>query len=256
MDFLLIGIVALLASGLTFFSGFGLGTLLLPAFALFFPLEASVAMTAVVHLLNNLFKWWLVGRNAEKAVVLRFGLPSVLAAFGGAFLLALLSGLEAFGEYALFGQTWYLHPLKWVMAVLMVFFALFEWVPHLSTLRFDSKWLPLGGIISGFFGGLSGHQGALRSAFLVRLGMTKEVFLGTGITIACLTDFTRIAVYSGQLNASALQQWPLMTCATVCAFLGAYLGNRWLHKATIGGIQKMVALLLILYAVLLLFGFI
>ena len=34
MSYLVICSVALLASGLTFFSGFGLGTLLLPAFAL------------------------------------------------------------------------------------------------------------------------------------------------------------------------------------------------------------------------------
>ncbi|MEM6640395.1 MAG: sulfite exporter TauE/SafE family protein, partial [Pseudomonadota bacterium] len=37
MDYLLVCTVALVASALTFFSGFGLGTLLVPAFALFFP---------------------------------------------------------------------------------------------------------------------------------------------------------------------------------------------------------------------------
>ena len=34
---------AFLASGLTLYSGFGLGTVLLPAFALFFPVEVAVA---------------------------------------------------------------------------------------------------------------------------------------------------------------------------------------------------------------------
>ena len=46
MDILVVCLVALLASGLTFFSGFGLGTLLLPAFALFMPLEQAVAMAS------------------------------------------------------------------------------------------------------------------------------------------------------------------------------------------------------------------
>ena len=45
---------ALLASGLTFFSGFGLGTLLLPAFAPFFPVDRAIALTAAVHFLNGL----------------------------------------------------------------------------------------------------------------------------------------------------------------------------------------------------------
>ena len=62
MSYLVICAVALLASGLTFFSGFGLGTLLLPAFALFFPIEQAVAMTAVVHFLNGLFKLGLAAR--------------------------------------------------------------------------------------------------------------------------------------------------------------------------------------------------
>ena len=84
MDYLIVCIAALVASGLTFFSGFGLGTLLLPTFVLFFPLPSAVAMTAVVHLLNNLFKLVLVGRHADKDVVVRFGAPAVVSAFVGA----------------------------------------------------------------------------------------------------------------------------------------------------------------------------
>ena len=62
MEEVLIILAALLASVLTLISGFGLGTLLLPVFALFFPLEIAVALTAVVHLLNNLFKTGLLWR--------------------------------------------------------------------------------------------------------------------------------------------------------------------------------------------------
>ena len=46
MELILIPLVALLASVLTFFSGFGLGTLLLPAFAAFFPTSLAVAAIA------------------------------------------------------------------------------------------------------------------------------------------------------------------------------------------------------------------
>lgn len=65
MDFILTGVVAFLASALTFFSGFGLGTLLLPAFALFLAAPAAVAATAIVHLLNGLFKGILVYKAAH-----------------------------------------------------------------------------------------------------------------------------------------------------------------------------------------------
>ena len=80
-------LIAFGASALTFFSGFGLGTLLLPAFAFFYPIEIAVASTAVVHFLNGLFKLLLVGRHADRRTVLRFGIPAIPAAFLGAWLL-------------------------------------------------------------------------------------------------------------------------------------------------------------------------
>jgi uncharacterized protein len=70
MTYLVVIVAAFVASGLTFFSGFGLGTLLLPAFAFFFPAEQAVALTAVVHLLNGLFKLGLVARHADLSVAL------------------------------------------------------------------------------------------------------------------------------------------------------------------------------------------
>jgi len=55
MELFSIGVSALLISGLTLFSGFGLGTVLMPVFALFFPLPLAIAATAVVHFANNIF---------------------------------------------------------------------------------------------------------------------------------------------------------------------------------------------------------
>ena len=73
--FLIVGITAFLAAGLTMYSGFGLGTLMLPVFALFFPVEVAVVATAMVHGANNVFKVSLLGRHADREVVLKFGLP-------------------------------------------------------------------------------------------------------------------------------------------------------------------------------------
>ncbi|MEJ2170449.1 MAG: hypothetical protein P8X90_33545 [Desulfobacterales bacterium] len=61
MEYVVICFAALITSGLTLFSGFGLGTLLMPVFAIFFPVEAAIALTAIVHFLDNLFKLLLVG---------------------------------------------------------------------------------------------------------------------------------------------------------------------------------------------------
>ena len=52
------------------------------------------AITAVVHFLNNLFKLVLVGRHANIRIAVRFGIPAIGAAFGGAFVLVWLTGQE------------------------------------------------------------------------------------------------------------------------------------------------------------------
>ncbi len=66
-----LGLTAFGVSLLTLFSGFGLGTLLMPVFALFFPVEVAVASTAVVHAANNLFKVGLLGRSAPRDILIR-----------------------------------------------------------------------------------------------------------------------------------------------------------------------------------------
>jgi uncharacterized protein len=249
MEYLLIPFVALVASGLTLFSGFGLGTLLSPAFALFFPVDVAIALTAVVHLLNNLFKLVLLGKHADRNTVLAFGIPSVLFAFGGALLLKSLSSLDPIASYTLGANVFSIYPVKVLIAFLMAAFALFDLLPALSRLSFDKKYLPLGGALTGFFGGLSGHQGALRSAFLVKSGLSKESFIATGVVIACMVDVTRISVYSKMLLSDAIGlNWGLVALASGFAFLGAFLGNRLLKKVTLRTVQYFVAVFLLLIA--------
>ncbi len=255
LEYILICLFALLASGLTFFSGFGLGTILLPVFALFFPLDISIALVAIVHFLNNLFKLSLIGRKANKKVVLKFGLPAILAAFAGAYLLTLLSETEALLSYSLAGNTFYITPLKLIIALLLFVFALFDIVPKLMKLNFDPKYLPLGGVLSGFFGGLSGHQGALRTAFLIRAGLTKEVFIGTGIVISVFIDISRLTVYSADiLKISSEIDYSLLVAATLSAFAGAVIGNRILKKITIETLHRAVGIMLLVFSILLAAG--
>ena len=56
MELFVICLTALLAAMAPFFLGFGLGTVLLPVFALFTPTPVAVAAAAVVHRANNLLR--------------------------------------------------------------------------------------------------------------------------------------------------------------------------------------------------------
>lgn len=257
MEFVVIALVAAFASLLTFFSGFGLGTILTPAFMLFFPLEVAIALTGIVHLLNNLFKMGLVGLKANWQVVLRFGAPAILGAIGGAMFLLRYSESEPIFSYQLFGQQLDVFAIKLIVAALMAFFALFEIIPALKRLEFSRNKLVLGGAVSGFFGGLSGHQGALRSAFLIRYGLEKEVFIATGIVIASIIDITRLGLYFTRMQSINIQEnLPILITAILSAFLGAYFGRKLLKKVTLGFVQWTVAVMILILSVLLAMGLI
>ena len=255
MTVFIIGIVAAFASLLTFFSGFGLGTILTPTLFLFFPVEVAIAISGIVHLLNNLFKIVLVKENINWAIAIKFGVPSIIGAFIGAQVLMRIPETTVLYAYQLGNKLCQVTPLKLIMAVLMLFFALFELVPYLKSRQFNRDKLTVGGLISGFFGGLTGNQGALRSAFLLRSGLSKEGFIATGIAVACAVDVTRLSVYSSRFVQLDLQKnGLLLIVATLSAFLGAYLGSKALKKITLGFVQLAVTVMIVVLSVLLGFG--
>jgi uncharacterized membrane protein YfcA len=255
MEYLIICFAALIGSGLTLFSGFGLGTILVPVFGLFFPIEIAIMLTAIVHFLNNLFKLFLLGKNANRNVVLRFGIPAIAFAFLGAYLLSLLTEMHTVFDYQIGNHTFEIMPIKLIIGIVLLFFSLFEVIPSLSKLQFDQKYLPLGGILSGFFGGLSGNQGALRAAFLIRANLSPQSYIATGVVIACLIDICRLFIYSKIIIIHYNQfDYILLILATLSAFIGAYFGNKLLKKVTIKNLQTIVATMLILFALLLILG--
>lgn len=257
MEIIIISIVAFLTAILTFFSGFGLGTLLTPVFMLFFPVDISIGLCGIVHFANNLFKFILVGKHANKEVLLKFGIPAIIAAFVGSWLLLQISNLAPLFTYYLFGEKLDVLPVKFIIAILLVIFALLDLIPFLSILNFGKDKLPLGGILSGFFGGLSGHQGALRSAFLIKAGLSKESFIATGIVVSMFIDFTRLSVYASKITSYTLfENKILLISATLCAITGAYLGNQLLKKVTLKFIQVFVSVLLLFVAIALGMGII
>lgn len=245
MDLILISLAAFTASTLTLFSGFGLGTLLMPVVAIFFPVDIAIAMTAMVHLANNLFKVVLLGKHVSREILLSFGLPAVVSAFAGALVLDGLAGMSPLLQYSLFDRQIEIFPVKLIIGLLILGFVCLEFSSWFSAIALDKKYLPFGGVISGFFGGLSGHQGAFRSMFLLKAGLDKNTFVATGVMVAVMVDFSRMMIYGWNI-AGRYQgvNWTLVAAATVSAFTGAYFGKKLLHKLTLKSVQVVVSFLL------------
>jgi uncharacterized protein len=248
MAYLIVPLVALVGSLLSFMSGFGLGTLLLPAFMLFFPVEIAVLATAVVHMVNNLFKLGLVGKFANYRMIVRFGITSIIGAALGAWCMQMLP-TQVLCSYNWLGHQWDIVGNKLVFSAIILFFAFYELRDEGNKRNIAAAWLPVGGLISGFFGGLSGHQGALRSAFLMRTDLNKEEFMGTRVVLACLVDVTRISIYAGMLSStSGSVNYYLVTVASLAAFIGAFYGKKWMLKADTTFINRFIAISMILFA--------
>lgn len=255
IEIFIVSVVAFGAALLTFFSGFGLGTILTPVMMIFFPTEMAIAYTGLVHFSNNIFKFLLVGKNIDKKVLIRFGLPSVIAAFIGSYLLLLIDDNVVIFSYYFFDKKIDVILVKFLISILLIIFAIIDLIPQINNLHFDKKYLPVGGFLSGFFGGLSGNQGALRSAFLIKHGLEKSVFIATTVVISSLVDITRLSVYSTNfldLNFSDFYQ--LGVFSVFSAVTGSFIGNKLLKKVTIEQIKKIVALLLVLLGISLLIG--
>jgi uncharacterized membrane protein YfcA len=249
MDFFLIALTSTFGAILTFFCGFGLGTLMLPIFSIFFPMEIAVLATAIVHFTNNLFKFGLVFKSIDYATVLRFGIPAILATFPGALLLSYIGTFTSIYQYTIWNLQIHITPLNLALGFLMIFFALFELLPRLSDYKINQKHLPLGGILSGFFGGLSGHQGAFRAAFLSKSQLTKELFIGTSTAISLVIDLTRITTYAftSYSFTTMKNMYIHVTIGVFFAFTGSIIGKKLLTKTTFKGIQRLVGILLIIY---------
>jgi len=256
MVYVFISLTALLASFLTFFSGFGLGTILLPVFALFFNLPTAIALTAVVHLLNNIFKLMLVHKNIHFATVFKFGVPALVASFAGAWVLNKISYTDlTLLQYQIQNNVFSINWQGLVIGTIVLLFSIVELSPALSKITFGTKWALPGGLLTGFFGGLSGHQGALRSAFLLRLLPDKAMFIASGVAIACLVDFARLSMY--QYNTETItNNAGILITAILSAFAGALIGNRVFKKTSVRFLKLIVGLFMLTVSILMMTGII
>src|SRR3990172_11009712 len=218
-------VAAVLVASLVLISGFGLGTLLTPLFALFYDIKIAVLLIAIVHFSNNLFKLGLFFRHLDRAVLKRFGVLTIVGAFIGSFL-----------------QAW-LHSetLKIGLGILLIILGAVEFLPPHLSWRIPKKLDPLGGLFSGLLGGVLGNQGAVRSAYLLNYGLSKEAFIATATVIACLIDVTRIPIYLLSYYHEIAMAWPYLIATILSAFLGTLIGKWLLDIVSLGAFPMVLA---------------
>ena len=102
----------------------------------------------------------------------------------------------------------------------------------------------LGGFGSGFMGGLTGHQGALRAMFLTRRLPDKMTYAATASVLALCVDLSRVPVYLLFRYDEISQHAALTLVLVISALIGVRVGKTWLerlksewiHRGVMGGI--------------------
>jgi len=119
-----------------------------------------------------------------------------------------------------------------------------------SSIRLPEAEDRLGGFGSGFLGGLTGHQGALRAMFLKQRLPDKADYAATAAILALVVDATRIPIYIWHDASVLTTETGLLLSFVVAALIGAQLGRRWLEKWKSDDIQKGIMVGLVISGIL------
>jgi len=225
--------VTFAVSVLTLMTGFGIGTILTPAFAYFYDVKTAVFLVSIVHLANNMLKYSLFAKHVNKEILKRFGLISIAGAIGGSLLQGYMDR----------------EVVTILLAIVLIVVGISEFLPARYTIQIARKYDPIGGLLSGLLGGLIGNQGAIRSAYLLGYRLEKEVFIGTATAISVVIDLSRIPVYvfnqSEQLETAGLN----LVLIIGVAFVGTLIGKEVLKKISLERFRIIVAVFVIIAAI-------
>ena len=214
MNAVVVTLVAVLAGGIAAISGFGIGSLLTPVFALQLNTKLAVAAVSIPHLVGTAVRFANMKQHVSRPVFLRFGVPSALGGLAGAFL------HNALGSTA----------LEAVFGGLLLFAGMSELTGFSRRLHFAGKASWFAGAASGMFGGLVGNQGGIRSAALLRHGLTREGIVATATAIALLVDGVRMPVYALGALPGIRDNLRIIGLAVFGVVVGTLLGTPLLRR--------------------------
>ena len=196
-------VCATVAGAVAAVSGFGIGSLLTPLIALQAGTKTAVAAVSVPHLIGT-------GLRFDRRVFWRFGLTSAAGGLAGALLNARASS----------------PALTIVFGSLLVFAGAAQITGSAQRWRFHGSVAWIAGALSGFFGGLVGNQGGIRSAALLGFDLPKERFVATATAIALMVDAARMPVYVVAERAQVAAIWPLVAISVLGVVGGTLAGQR------------------------------
>jgi uncharacterized membrane protein YfcA len=226
---LLLAGVAVVAGAVAAVTGFGVGSLLTPAFAVETGTKVAVAATAIPHFVGTAQRYWKLRRHVDRRILAGFGIASALGGLAGALL----------------GTRFSSGGLAVVFGALLIVAGMSELTGWMERVRWGRRAAWIAGAISGALGGLVGNQGGIRTAAMLGFNVPKESFVATATAIALFVDGARLPVYLATQWREIASFWPLVLMATGGVVIGTAFGTRVLGWVPQRIFRRVIAVLLI-----------
>jgi uncharacterized membrane protein YfcA len=226
---LLVAIVAVIAGAVAAVTGFGVGSLLTPAFALEAGTKVAVAATAIPHFVGTAQRYWKLRHHVNRRILAGFGIASAIGGLAGALL----------------GTRFSSRGLAIVLGALLIVAGISEFTGWMERVRWGRRAAWIAGAFSGVFGGLVGNQGGIRTAAMLGFDVPKESFVATATAIALFVDGARLPVYLATQWREIASIWPLVLTATGGVIVGTAFGTRMLGWVPRRIFRRLIAILLI-----------
>jgi len=224
---------AIVAGAVAAVAGFGIGSLLTPLVAIEVGTKLAVTLVSIPHAGATALRCWRLRRHIDWAVFRSFGLASAAGGLAGA-------ALHARASSPALGAT---------LGVLLVLAGISTLTGIADRLRFRGTAALAAGGLSGFFGGLVGNQGGIRSAALLGVELRRDAFVATATASALIVDAARVGIYVATDAAEIARRWPLVAVAAAGALLGTIGGEGVLRRIPEPVFRRVVAATLVLLGV-------
>ncbi len=235
---LVVFVAGLFGGAVASVAGFGIGSLLTPAIAATSGTKLAVAAVSLAHIVGTSIRFWRFRRDVDWSIVRSFGFTSAAGGLTGALL-----------------NTWATsRALEIVFGSLLVLAGMSQVTGYSKRWRLRGTLAWLGGALSGFFGGLVGNQGGIRTAAMLGFDVEKRRFVATTTAVALLIDLARVPVYLAMEAAALARMRVPIALAAIGVVLGTFLGEGLLARVPEQRFRIVVGVLLLILGLSFLIG--
>ncbi len=228
MEIIYIALLTFVAAAIGTITGFGTSTLMIPVLVIFFPPVEAIFLVSIIHWFGNIWKVALFRSGFNWRLLILFGGVGIATSYIGAYVS--LGANEAL--------------LLQVLGIFLAAYALFLVFQSRFKLPAGNMTAISGGALSGFFAGMFGIGGAVRSAFLAAFDLPKAVYIATAGAIGLIVDSTRIITYfTGGATLPQELSYGLLLFIPV-SFIGAQVAKKIVGKIPQNQFRVVVAIFL------------